>query len=211
MYSNSIPPSKLHTDFLYFCFSDYTSKVKIIDLSSDLAWQGNYFHSFLPLVAVTMLYSSSGKISSITFGTSAKPLVWKEDGGVLKLTSTGFAYNLPKLLIKLFNVDWAVSRYVNDVVWHLNTSTYVLVSLSHVFQISFVGRMQRTRPTQRTNSAQLYIKYTNRDSSSGESPNYIWKLLEHTFLIYGQGPSLWLLCQCLVITTACSGFMAKAR
>ena len=113
MYSNSIPPSKLHTDFLYFCFSDYTSKVKIIDLSSDLAWQGNYFHSFLPLVAVTMLYSSSGKISSITFGTSAKPLVWKEDGGVLKPTSTGFAYNLPKLFIKLFNIDRAVSRYVN--------------------------------------------------------------------------------------------------
>ena len=173
MYSNSIPPSKLHTDFLYFCFSDYTSKLKIIDLSSDLAWQGNYFHSFLPLVAVTMLYSSSGKISSITFGTSAKPLVWKEDGGVLKLTSTGFAYNLPKLFIKLFNIDRAVSRYVNDVVWHLNTSTCVLVSLSHIFQISFVSKMQRTRPTQRINSSQLSIKYINRNPNSGESPDYI--------------------------------------
>ena len=90
--------------------------MKIIDLSSDLAWQGNYFHSSLPLVAVIMLRSSSGKISSITFGASNKPSVWKEDGGVLKLTSTGFAYNLPKLFIKLFNIDRAVSLYVNDVV-----------------------------------------------------------------------------------------------
>ena len=53
--------------------------MKIIDLSSDLAWQGNYFHSSLPLVAVIMLRSSSGKISSITFGASNKPSVWKED------------------------------------------------------------------------------------------------------------------------------------
>ena len=90
--------------------------MKIIDLSSDLAWQGNYFHSSLPLVAVIMLRSSNGKISSITFGASNKPSVWKEDGGVLKLTSIGFAYNLPKPFKKLFNIDRAVSRYVNDVV-----------------------------------------------------------------------------------------------
>ena len=56
------------------------------------------------------------QVSSITFGASNKPSVWKEDGGVLKLTSTGFAYNLPKLFIKLFNIDRAVSLYVNDVV-----------------------------------------------------------------------------------------------
>ena len=49
--------------------------MKIIDLSSDLAWQGNYFLSFLPLVAVTMLRSSSSKISSIIFGVLDKPLV----------------------------------------------------------------------------------------------------------------------------------------
>ena len=49
--------------------------MKIIDLSSDLAWQGNYFLSFLPLVAVIMLRSSSSKISSITFGALDKQLV----------------------------------------------------------------------------------------------------------------------------------------
>ena len=31
------------------------------------------------------------QISPITFGASDKPSVWKEDGGVLKLTSTGFS------------------------------------------------------------------------------------------------------------------------
>ena len=54
--------------------------MKIIDLSSDLAWQGNYFLSFLPLVAVTMLRSSSSKISSIIFGVLDKPLVDMVEG-----------------------------------------------------------------------------------------------------------------------------------
>lgn len=63
-----------------------------------------------------MLRSSSGKSISITFDVSDKTLVWREDGGILKLTSTGFANNLPKLLIELFNIHRAMSRYVNDVV-----------------------------------------------------------------------------------------------